>query len=215
MKQSIHFLFLLVISICTFYFVKVDSTNMPLVGKTIYLDAGHGGVDAGANYKDILEKDINLSIVKIMASKLESLGATVYLTRYDDYDLSNVGVKYRKKSDLYNRAKIINDSDADIYISIHLNSTTSSVWSGAQVFYDDVCDENIVLAQKIKETLKTDREVSEISTMYFNRLVQKPGVLVEVGFLSNNKDRNNLINEAYQEKMSDYIIEGIINYFSM
>lgn len=215
MKQSFHFLFLIIISICTFHFVKVNSTSLPLLGKTIYLDAGHGGVDAGANYKDILEKDINLSIVKILASKLENMGATVYLTRYDDYDLSNIGVKYRKKSDLYNRAKIINESDAEIYISIHLNSTTSSVWSGAQVFYDDVCSENILLAQSIKEALKTDREISEIKTMYFNRLVQKTGVLVEVGFLSNSKDRNNLINEEYQEKISDMIITGIINYFDM
>lgn len=215
MRQSFHFIFLVIISICTFQFVKVSSSSLPLVGKIIYLDAGHGGVDAGANYKDILEKDINLSIVKILASKLENLGATVYLTRYDDYDLSNVGVKYRKKSDLYNRAKIINESSANIYISIHLNSTTSSVWSGAQVFYDDVCSENVILAQAIKESLETEREISEISTMYFNRLVQKPGVLVEVGFLSNSKDRNNLVNEEYQEKISDMIIDGIIDYFAM
>lgn len=215
MRQSFHFIFLIVVCICSFYFVKVNSTNLPLVGKVIYLDAGHGGVDAGANYKEILEKDINLSIVKILASKLENLGATVYLTRYDDYDLSNIGVKYRKKSDLYNRAKIINESEADIYISIHLNSTTSSVWSGAQVFYDDVCDENLILAQSIKKALKTDREVSEISTMYFNKLVRKPGVLVEVGFLSNSKDRANLINEDYQGKIADMVIEGIINYFRM
>ena len=215
MRQSFHFIFLIFVSICTFYFVKVDSTSFPLVGKVIYLDAGHGGVDAGAKYKDILEKDINLSIVKILASKLESMGATVYLTRYGDYDLSNIGVRYRKKSDLYNRAKIINESDADIYISIHLNSTTSSIWNGAQVFYDDVCSENVVLAQSIKESLKTDREISEISTMYFNRLVKKPGVLVEVGFLSNSKDRNNLIKDEYQQKISDMIIEGIISYFAM
>ena len=215
MRQSFHFIFLVIVSICTFHFVKVNSNTLPLVEKVIYLDAGHGGIDAGASYKDILEKDINLAIVKILATKLENLGATVYLTRYDDYDLSNIGVKYRKKSDLYNRAKIINESDADIYISIHLNSTTSSVWNGAQVFYDDVCDENIILAQSIKESLKTDREISEISTMYFNRLVRKTGVLVEIGFLSNSKDRNNLLNENYQLKISDMIIDGIIKYFDV
>lgn len=215
MKQSFHFIFLVIINICVFHFVKVNSTNMPLIGKTIYLDAGHGGVDSGATYKDILEKDINLSIVQILASKLENLGATVYLTRYGDYDLSNIGVKFRKKSDLYNRAKIINESDADIYISIHLNSTTSSTWNGAQVFYDDVCEENILLAQKVKEALNTDREISEISTMYFNRLVQKPGILIEAGFLSNSKDRNNLSNLDYQMEISNMIIEGIISYFNM
>ena len=215
MRQSFHFIFLVLINICAFYFVKVDSSSLHLLGKTIYLDAGHGGVDAGASYKDILEKDINLSIVKLLASKLENLGATVYLTRYGDYDLSNIGVKYRKKSDLYNRAKIINESDADIYISIHLNSTNSAYWHGAQVFYDDVCDENITLARVIKASLGTEREVSEITTMYFNRLVVIPGVLVEAGFLSNSGDRNNLVNEEYQEALVDKVVLGIIDYFSM
>lgn len=215
MRQSFHFMFLVIISICTISFLKIDGYELPLLGKIIYLDAGHGGVDVGANYKNIYEKDINLSIVKILASKLENMGATVYLTRYGDYDLSNIGVRYRKRSDLYNRAKVINNSTADIYISIHLNSTTSSVWSGAQVFYDDVNNDNIILANFLKESIGTKREVVEINDMYFNRLVKIPGVLVEVGFLSNSYDRNNLINLDYQEKISDKIIDGIINYFTM
>lgn len=213
MRQSFHLLFLLIICICTFSFIKVKGDQLPLLGKTIYLDAGHGGVDAGAIYKDIYEKDINLSIVKILASKLENLGATVYLTRYSDYDLSNVGAYLRKRSDLYNRAKIINESNADIYISIHLNSTTSSTWSGSQVFYDDNNKENIKLATAITKSLKTKRETKEISDMYFNRLVNIPGVLVEVGFLSNSSDRQKLIKEIYQEEMVDKIIEGVLAYF--
>lgn len=213
MKRSFHLLFLLVVSICTFSFMKVNSNSLPLLGKIVYLDAGHGGVDAGAVYKDIYEKDINLSIVKILAFKLENLGATVYLTRYGDYDLSNTGAYHRKRSDLYNRAKIINESDADIYISIHLNSTTSSTWSGAQVFYDDINENNIKLANKITESLGTKRESSKIKDMYFNRRVNKPGVLVEVGFLSNSGDRQKLLKESYQEELSNKIINGIISYF--
>ena len=81
MRQSFHFMFLVIISICTISFLKIDGYELPLLGKIIYLDAGHGGVDVGANYKIIYEKDINLSIVKILASKLENMGATVYLTR--------------------------------------------------------------------------------------------------------------------------------------
>ena len=143
------------------------------------------------------------------------MGATVYLTRYGDYDLSNIGVRYRKKSDLYNRAQVINNSDADMYISIHLNSTTSSIWRGAQVFYDDINENNFSLATAITKYLDTNREVSEINNMYFNRLVKIPGVLIEVGFLSNSVDRNNLIKKDYQEKMVDMIIRGIIEYFAM
>ncbi len=213
MKHKFYFIFLIILNILLIN--KVYSYKLPLLGKIIYLDAGHGGIDVGANYKDIYEKNINLEIVKILAYKLESNGATVYLTRYGDYDLSNIGVRYRKKSDLYNRAKIINNSSADIYISIHLNSTTSSVWSGAQVFYDDINSKNILLAKKIKESIDTKREIQEINNMYFNKLVTKPGVLVELGFLSNSKDRNNLINEGYQNRITDMIVDGIINYFKM
>lgn len=213
MRHRFHMLFLLILMICTFSFLKVRGNEMPLVGKVIYLDAGHGGVDSGANYKDILEKDINLSIVKLLALKLESLGATVYLTRYSDYDLSNIGVYHRKQSDLYNRAKIINKSNADMYISIHLNSTTSSTWSGAQVFYDDINKENVKIAEIMTKALGTKREVSEISTMYFNRHVTVPGVLIEAGFLSNGSDRSKLIRKDYQEQLADKIVTGIMNYF--
>ena len=215
MRQSFHFIFLVIITMCTISFMKIDGYELPLLGKTIYLDAGHGGVDVGARYKEIYEKDINLEIVNLLASKLENMGATVYLTRYGDYDLSNVGVRYRKKSDLYNRAKVINNSNADIYVSIHLNSTTSSIWRGAQVFYDDINENNFSLATAITKYLDTYREVSEINNMYFNRLVKIPGVLIEVGFLSNSTDRNNLVRKDYQEKMVDMIIRGIIEYFAM
>ena len=170
-------------------------------------------MDGGATYKDIYEKDINLSIVQVLGSKLESLGATVYLTRYGDYDLSSIGAKYRKQSDLANRAKIINESDADLYLSIHLNSTTSSTWMGAQVFYDDVVKENKDLAKIMSEALKTTRKVAEIKTMYFNKRVKKPGILIEVGFLSNSHDRFLLQKRSYQEELADKMIEGIKNYF--
>lgn len=213
MRMRLHMLFLLIVMICTFTFLKVRGQELPLLGKIIYLDAGHGGVDSGAVYKDILEKDINLSIVSLLASKLESLGATVYLTRYGDYDLSTIGAYYRKQSDLYNRAKMINESDADIYLSIHLNSTTSSTWSGAQVFYDDICEENITLATYVKNALGTTREVSEITDMYFNKRVEKPGILIEAGFLSNSHDRYLLQQEEYQEELVDKIIVGVTNYF--
>lgn len=214
MRNSFHILFLFLLMICTFSFFKVKGEENPLHGKIIYLDAGHGGVDSGASYKNILEKDINLSIVQILGSKLENLGATVYLTRYDDYDLSDINVYHRKQSDLYNRAKIINESDADLYISIHLNSTTSPTWSGAQVFYDDICKENERLADIMTKALGTKRETSEITTMYFNKNVKKPGILIEAGFLSNAHDRYLLRKESYQEELSDKIIKGLITYFS-
>ena len=217
MKKG-YMLFLLIISLCSFSFVRANKSeyNLELIGKVIYIDPGHGGADPGTVYKDIYEKDINLEICLKLQKVLESEGAIVYLTRYGDYDLSNNSYS-RKKSDLNNRAKIINESGADIYISIHLNSISSSTWKGAQVFYDDINEKNIEIAnlfqEQLKKDLKTNREVKEIKTMLMNRKITVPGVLIEAGFLSNPNDRYLLRQDDYQYKICNSIRDGLIKYF--
>lgn len=154
-----------------------------------------------------------------LKDKLESLGAIVYMTRYGDYDLSNNYAISRKKSDLNNRAKIINNSKADIYISIHLNSISSSTWSGAQVFYDDVNEKNKVIAEliqnQLKEDLNTKRKIKELTNMLLNRKVTIPGILIEVGFLSNPNDRYLLQKQYYQKKVINSITIGVLKYFKI
>jgi len=213
-------IFLLIISLCSFNFIKAKDTeyNLNLLGKVVYIDPGHGGLDPGTIYKDIYEKDINLEIFLKLQKVLESEGAIVYLTRYGDYDLSN-NSSSRKKSDLNNRAKIINESGADIYISIHLNSINSSTWSGAQVFFDDINDKNQIIAnifqEQLKNDLKTTRKVKEITTMLMNRKITIPGILIEAGFLSNPNDRYLLRQSNYQYKICDSIRSALIKYFNM
>lgn len=216
-KYYILFIFILLVCTITFTKAKSNKSNLRLLTKVIYLDAGHGGRDPGSTYKNIYEKDINLSIVKCLKQYLEQEGAIVYLTRSGDYDL-NSNKSDRKKSDLNNRAYAINSSNADIYISIHLNSINSSTWSGAQVFYDDVNDNNIVLAnilqKNFKKELNTNRKVKEIKTMLMNRKITIPGVLIEAGFLSNPSDRYLLQKKEYQNKIAIVIRESIIEYFN-
>ncbi len=205
--------YLLIIFICTFSFFKANANTLPLKGKTIYLDPGHGGVYSGAKYKDILEKDINLNICYELKSKLENKGATIYMTRYDDYDLSNSGAALRKRSDLYNRAKIINNSEANLYLSIHLNSTKSSKWNGVQIFYDDINEQNKIIAQYLQDYFDGNRKISEISDKYMYKRITKPGVLVELGFLSNSVDRSNLMDDKKREELIDKIVNGVIKYY--
>ena len=206
------------ILVCDLAKANITKNNLKLLNKIIYIDPGHGGLDPGTIYKNIYEKDINLSISKKLKKLLEEEGAIVYLTRYDDYDLAINGALERKKSDLNNRAKIINKSKADMYVSIHLNSIESSTWSGAQVFYDDVNSNNKEIAeimQKIlKKKLKTNRKVKEINNMLMNRKITIPGVLIEVGFLSNPNERYLLQNTEYQYKICEAIKKGIENYLS-
>lgn len=205
------------LSIFMFGYIDIKANKLPLMGKIIYLDPGHGGKDPGSIYKNIYEKDINLQICLKLKDVLEKNGATVYMTRYDDYDLSSPNAARRKQSDLNNRVRLINDSRSDMYISIHLNAINSKKWHGAQVFYDDVNTENkkiaTIMQDELKKFLNTDREISEISNMLLNRKVVIPGVLIEIGFLSNDNERYLLKQDNYQNKVAKVISNGIIKYF--
>lgn len=218
--KKYYFLFLLITFICSFSFVfaREKNSNLRLLGKVIYLDPGHGGLDPGTVYKDIYEKDINLEICKRLQEVLEEEGAIVYLTRYGDYDLSINNTAERKKSDLNNRAKIINNSKADLYLSIHLNSLQSASWSGAQVFYDDVNKENLKIAtimqNQLHKDLKTTREIKEINNILMNRKIKIPGILIEAGFLSNPNDRYKLRQQSYQYKLANSIKLAILAYLT-
>ena len=196
----------------------INALNLPLLGKVIYIDPGHGGTDPGALYNDLYEADLNLQISLKLESELEKNGAIVYLTRYGDYDLAVKNAINRKRSDLSRRANIINASNADIYLSIHLNSDISSTWQGAQAFYDTVNVQNEVIAkimqEQFKKDLKTKREYKQINDHYLYQRVKIPGVLLEVGFISNPNERYLLKQESYQEKISISIKDGLINYFT-
>lgn len=218
-KYKIYVVFLLVIFICGFSFVQATSATLPLLGKVIYIDPGHGGKDPGATYKDIYESNINLSISLKLGNILEKNGAIVLYTRTGDYDLAVNNAINRKRSDLSRRANVINESNCDMFISIHLNSIASSTWKGAQVFYDDINSENKKIAEifqsVLKEDLKTTRKYKEMNDMYMYKRIKVPGVLVEVGFLSNPNERILLQDNTYQNKVSQSLYEGVIKYFHL
>ena len=189
--------------------------SLPLQGKVIVVDAGHGGKDPGTVYKDIYEKDINLSISLYLEEYLSEYGATVVLTRDSDNDLSYGETNHRKKTDFDNRIKIINNEYTDMYLSIHLNYLSNKKYYGAQVFYNK---DNENLAKSIQEylnnNLETDREIKEIpSSTYMYKKLEKRGVLIECGFLSNASERSKLITEKYQRKVATVIAEAIVNYY--
>lgn len=208
-------LLLLLIIIISIFNVNASNLTFPLLGKTIYLDAGHGGVDNGATVNNVHEKDLNLQIVYKLKETLTSAGATVLLTRKNDNDISNPNALYRKKSDFDNRIKLINNSNADLYISIHQNIYQNKKYSGPQVFY---VKNNQKLAEIMQNTLNkylnTKRKVKTINNTYMYKLLKKKGILIECGFISNDNERNKLKTEEYQLKLSKIITEGIITYYS-
>ncbi len=210
-KYKMHILFLFIVTLCTFTFVNAEEPI--LKNKTIYIDPGHGGRDPGAIYKDIKESDINLQISKYLKEELEKNGAQVYLTRIGDYDLSENNARNHKKNDLTARARLINESNCDMYISIHLNSDPSPTWNGIQIFYTDNNENNKKIAETIKEQLKLKRKTKELKNMYLFERIKQPGILIEAGFISNPNDRYKLKQTDYQKELSKNIADGIIKYF--
>jgi N-acetylmuramoyl-L-alanine amidase len=182
--------------------------ELPLLGRLIYLDPGHGGVDPGAIYKDIYEETITLQITKKLQLELEKKGAIVYLTREGDYDLSIPYSGLRKRSDLTKRINLINSSNCDMYLSVHLNASNSTSWKGAQVFYNVVNAENKVLAgylqDSFKKDLRSNRTIKEIRGLYMYRSVKRLGLLLEVGFLTNPNERYLMLKDYYQQSTLNF-----------
>lgn len=197
--------------------------NMPLSGMTIAIDAGHGGVDGGAVSKQgALEKDLNLSIALYLRDYLQEAGAIVVMTREGDYDLAKEDTRSyskRKTEDLIRRVVMLQDAKPEMLISIHMNSIPSEKWSGAQTFYHKTAAESSEkLAISIQEQLKTnlgntERSAATVETIYILKAMQPlPSALVEVGFLSNPRESNLLVDAEYQRTVAASIYKGILQY---
>lgn len=216
MKKIIKISIITLLLISAIFINKEVEALLPLSGKIIIIDPGHGGKDPGTISSDTYESDINLEISKYLEIELTKMGATVILTRDGNYDLSTPNAKWRKKSDFDNRINLINNSKANLYISIHLNYLTDIKYYGAQVFYNN--EENKKIANSIQEVinkeLNNDREIKKIpSRTYMYNKLNIPGVLIECGFLSNYKEKELLKTPKYQQKLAKGITKGIINYY--
>lgn len=104
-----------------------------------------------------------------------------------------------------------------MYISVHLNSTTSSNWRGLQIFYTSKNKDNKLIAESISESLKEEiynvREPKQDNTYYMYKHINSPGILIEAGFISNPNDNYLLRNKEYQMKLIDSIANAIEKYF--
>ncbi len=216
MKYKSIILIIFLISLFSLSQVHAKTNDLTLLGKIIYLDPGHGGIDSGATSGKYLEKNLNLEITKKLATALGKKGAIVYLTRDGDYDLSDNNYS-RKRSDLSNRARLINESNCDLYLSIHLNSSTDTSWRGIQVFYNNINSQNkeiaTIMTNTIKQITSNIKNLKEDNNYYMYKQITVPGILIELGFISNKDDLYLLKQNQYQEKLAQIITKGIENYF--
>lgn len=203
-----------------FGFQKLDryaiTKELPLFGKIIYLDAGHGGRDPGTMYQEIQEKQINLEISKVLEETLSKKGAIVYQIREKDEDLSSEWDPKKKRGDLYRRIQKIEQAKSDIYLSIHINWYMDPNYGGAEVLYYPSNEQNQLLGLSImdefQKELKSERNL-KTTDLYLYKNIKTPGVLIECGFLSNPKERKLLQTKEYQTKVSEAITKGVETYF--
>ena len=171
----------------------------------------------------ISEANLNLQIALKVQNLLEQAGSTVILTRSDEnaiYDLDKETLRQKKVSDIRNRVKIGNESEADIFVSIHLNKIPQEQYWGWQTFYKKGNEQGQKLAQAIQKELneaiqkENKREIMSIDNIYIIKHVEIPTAIVECGFLSNEEERQLLQQEDYQSKIAWGIYMGIMDYFN-
>ena len=192
----------------------VDVFAMPIPGRVVIIDAGHGGFDPGKVTGDTLEKDINLAIALKLQRYLEQGGAYVMLTRADDDAIGST-----KRSDMAGRIAIANEGQGDLFISIHQNSFPDARASGPQVFYYGDSEKSRLLAESVQtqmsEMLDTRRREAKANENYF--MLKKtviPAIIVECGFLSNSRDRELLLTESHQQRVAWAIYVGIVDFWN-
>ena len=225
MKKALMILFsgFLLIAVCINISYKIDDVMVKTVGinniqtkKTVIIDPGHGGIDVGTVGIDgSLEKNINLSISLDLYDFLMVSGINTVLTRDGDYEMYRAG-EQRTKSDLYNRMDYINSVPNSILISIHQNHFENETEWGTQVWYSPNDEISPTLADKILQSVKKniqpenkrENKVSD-NSYYILYKAQKPSVMVECGFVSNENENKRLQDKEYQRDMAYSILVGI------
>jgi N-acetylmuramoyl-L-alanine amidase len=187
----------------------------------VVLDAGHGGNDPGkVGIDGQLEKDINLEIVKKLATYLTASDVEVILTRDSDRGLYRADDSRKKIADMRKRCQIIEEAKPDLAVSIHQNSYHEEYVSGGQVFYYKTSERGKALAELLQERFdfvlgEDNRRLAKPNDNYYLLLhVKEPIVIVECGFLSNKKEAGSLEDEAYQDRLAWTIHMGIMEYLN-
>lgn len=188
----------------------------------IVIDAGHGGIDGGTNRVNLLEKEVNLSIARKLKFILEKKGYTVIMTRNDDVSLDDLdqSSSSRHKRDLNARLSIINSSNAQLFVSIHVNSSRNSAADGSIVFYSPKFEQNETLAYCIQLALNDLTVDGERRTMhnpqkgdyFLLNHSDIPGVIVETAFISNAGEKKLLAEDEFHTQLASTMADGIEQY---
>ncbi len=209
---------LIVCVFCATYF-SIKSSASPKPVHTIVIDAGHGGRDGGACgvKTGVTESELNLKYAETLKGLCEEFGMRVVMTRSDMNGLYDESAPNKKKSEMEKRKQIINNSGADLMISIHMNSFPLPSSQGAHVFYAKGSESGFELAKSIQtslcKSLSNARKYVSVGDYFVLNYSSMPAVLIECGFLSCPEEEQNLLSDAYRENMCYNILAGVIAFF--
>lgn len=180
------------------------TTKVPKGTRKVVIDAGHGGSDYGAIRNGINEKDITLDVAKRVEALLKKEGYAVKMTRTSDVYVS-----------LQGRCDISNAYDPDIFVSIHVNSSVRPEITGIETHYYH--QESMSLAQTLHSSLASNINSKNRglfkSKFYVINHTTAPSILMEIGFISNDGERAQLVSEKRKQDTARAIAEGVKNYF--
>lgn len=217
---AIIFSVLLFFIVFLFAVNSAKTTSTPKQVYSIVIDAGHGGIDGGCEgvSTGVKESDLNLKYSLKLAQFCQNLGFKVILTRKDENGLYAPFSTNKKRSEMEKRESIIKKSNADLFVSVHMNSFPNKSLSGAQVFYKIENEKGKELADSITNALKGDIELrgnSKEGDYYVLNCHDKAGVLIECGFLSNPEEERLLQTEEYVDKFCQKVFQGILSFLKM
>ena len=197
--------------------------------KVIFLDPGHGGKDPGAQYLGLKEKDLNLQVSMQLKIKLESLGYKVIMSRSSDIDVDFIT----------ERSRMSNETNADMFISIHFNATGHGLDSGEDgiqtYMYQPTGNIPSIINKKwhdnptrlkysyklgsyIHQSVLTTTHAKDAGLLAKSFAVlresNKPAVLLELGYMDDSKESQKIRTKEYQQKLVDGITQGIQQYYN-
>ena len=200
---------------------SVIAQKIPMERKhTVIIDAGHGGEDGGAtSCTGKLEKEYNLEIAMRLNDLMHLMGLHTKMVRTTDISVYTQGqtIAAKKVSDLKNRVNAVNETENGLLVSIHQNTFSDGKYSGAQVFYAAE-GESQVLAEQLQSTFcqtlnpGSNRRCKRADGVYLMEHIEKTGILVECGFLSNVQEEAKLRSSEYQKKLSCVIAATVCNF---
>lgn len=197
---------------------RVSSDEVKTEENVVVVDCGHGENDPGKiGVNDILEKDINLKIGKLVEKKLKKKKFKVVMTRTEDKILADEDSDNKKAQDMKARVALINETKPFLAVSVHQNSYHDEDVRGAQVFYYSHSAEGEAAAKLMQEALLSvdsgnTRQAKANDNYYLLKRTETPTIIVECGFLSNPQEAALLADEEYQEKIADAIVDGVEKY---